>query len=350
MEIPTPIARVLTLEELLLDPENPRLVVPKDPSQATLARALYETEALDELVNSFLDNGYFQEEPLVVVPSGDRWIAVEGNRRLATLKLLSDEKLRLEVGVEGWPKPNRVQAARLASIPCIEYKERAQVLPFLGFRHITGAKKWGPFQKARFISQLIDAGQTPEDIERLIGDSSSTVKKLYQDYVMYQQVVRDVDVDESSIRERFSLLEVTLGSKSIKKYLGAPAALPRERVVDIVPASKVDELTDVVGWIFGTRETSPIISDSRQISKQLAPVLSNPQATEHLKKTRDLEAAYQYSGDEREFLLKRSDAAERALRDVASLLPLYVSDREVQLAVSRLKTFIDSLHRQVDSK
>ena len=52
---------------------------------------LIPTEALDELVASFVENGYFEEEPLVVVPIGeDRFKTVEGNRRLATLKLLLD--------------------------------------------------------------------------------------------------------------------------------------------------------------------------------------------------------------------------------------------------------------------
>lgn len=52
-----------------LDPLNPRLVVPGGVSQSELTRLLYEEEGLDELVPSFIENGYFEEEPLVVVPT-----------------------------------------------------------------------------------------------------------------------------------------------------------------------------------------------------------------------------------------------------------------------------------------
>src|SRR6266511_2999880 len=133
--------RRLRVEEIDLDPENPRLVVSTGVSQDELLTYLYEQEALDELVASFVENGYFEEEPLVVVAVDGRHKTVEGNRRLATLKLLLDEGLRRRLRVAGWPTLTDAQKARLETVPCVIYPTRENVLPYLGYRHITGAKK-----------------------------------------------------------------------------------------------------------------------------------------------------------------------------------------------------------------
>ncbi|WP_409047522.1 ParB N-terminal domain-containing protein [Microbacterium sp. HA-8] len=87
----------LRVDELTLDTRNPRLVTAAAPSQKSLLRQLYEQESLDELAQSFVDNGYFAEEPLVVVKENGEWVVVEGNRRLATLKLLLGARVRI-----GW--------------------------------------------------------------------------------------------------------------------------------------------------------------------------------------------------------------------------------------------------------
>src|SRR4051794_2451457 len=84
---------VKAVEELLLDEENPRLAK-RGAGQIDLLKALYFQESLEELALSFQRNGYFQEEPLVTIRgTNGATIVVEGNRRLATLKLLLDPSL-----------------------------------------------------------------------------------------------------------------------------------------------------------------------------------------------------------------------------------------------------------------
>src|SRR4051794_19709698 len=84
----------VAVSDLLLDPLNPRL--PEDlqgSPQGELLRYLYEEAVLDELIQSFSDNGYFEHEPLIAYR--DRrlrgWVVLEGNRRLAALKILLRE-------------------------------------------------------------------------------------------------------------------------------------------------------------------------------------------------------------------------------------------------------------------
>lgn len=338
----------LRVDDLLLDPENPRLVTSGVPSQDQLLKMLYELESLDELASSFADNGYFAEEPLVVVPGDDgKWIVVEGNRRLATLKLLLDPSARATLHVSGWPNLDEASVEALSVVPCVKYRTRSEVFPFLGFRHITGAKKWAPFQRARFIDQLIADGRSLSDIEDLIGDTSRTVKKLYQDYIVFNQITEDLGLPEKRIRDRFSLLEVTLGQRPIKAFLGIPRQLPTTETKTIVPEDKLDELEEVVGWVFGTEDKAAVISDSRTITSRLAPVLASEEATAHLRATSDLDAAYDYSAGEKAYLLKRIQSAERALRDIAGLAPVYEGDDDVRRGVERIGQLADALKRVV---
>lgn len=109
---------------------------------------MYNEEALDELALSFARNGYFWEEPLVVVPSGksdDKFFVVEGNRRLAALKLLTDATLRKKMGVSDFPDVSPERAKELQSVPTVTYPSRDSIVPYLGFRHVTGVKTWEPF-------------------------------------------------------------------------------------------------------------------------------------------------------------------------------------------------------------
>src|SRR5262249_38085216 len=88
------------VDELLLDPQNPRFPPDLDTAdRGDPLRHFEESYNLDELAESMLAEGFFAEEPLLTIPSGDgdARIVVEGNRRLATLKLLLDEGSRATV-------------------------------------------------------------------------------------------------------------------------------------------------------------------------------------------------------------------------------------------------------------
>lgn len=243
----------------------------------------------------------------------------------------------------------RRQEERLHTVPCVVYAERDAVIPFLGYRHITGVKKWAPFQKARFVAQLLDSGNSLNHIQKVIGDTTQATKKLYQSFVVYQQSVDELGIPSQQIRERFSLMEVALGQRPIKRYLGMSMSLPTEAVTRLVSEDYLDKLQHINRWVFGDGESKPVIADSRDISRRLAKVIDNDEALAHLQLTGDLEAAYERSGGEQLYLLRRLAAAERAIRDSAGLLPLYATDDEVRSAVDRLVALIEGLKRQTSA-
>ena len=83
-----------SVDDLYLDPTNPRLgrkVASKTLKQDKILEVM-QGWTLDEIATSFLESGFFPQEALIVVKEKlygkEHLVVVEGNRRLATVKLL----------------------------------------------------------------------------------------------------------------------------------------------------------------------------------------------------------------------------------------------------------------------
>lgn len=340
------------VDKLHLDPENPRITANLGTDPDKLLAWMLREEVIDELALSIAENGYFSEEPLVVVPdlkSKGNWIVVEGNRRLAALKLLLDDGLRAKLGAADWPQLTHEQREDLKEVPTVEYLDRSEVVPYLGFRHITGVKTWDPFAKARYVAQLIDGGGAIADIEQGIGDSAGTVKKLYQAVTVYNQAVTELSYPAKVLRSDFSLLEVTLGQAPLKKHLGLPRELPTQKVSKLIDEAHLNALGEVLSWVFGNPDAGElkVISESRQIAQKLAPVVADQEALDYLRKHRDLEGAYERSGGELQFLKKQLSAANRASQRALGVAPNHKGVPEIKTEVSKLKNTVDALEREV---
>src|SRR5690606_6255941 len=93
--------KMLPVDALDLDSANPRL--PEDVD-LTEQRKLIEYVASEygalEVAESIANHGYFGSEPLIAIQDGDRYTVVEGNRRLAALKLLKSRELRESIELD----------------------------------------------------------------------------------------------------------------------------------------------------------------------------------------------------------------------------------------------------------
>ena len=171
----------IPIELLDLDKENPRLLRTNSPyTELDLLHTLYEQFNLDELAYSIVENGYFDEEPIVVMPTSpiefpedkqgqidlfqsliktkQHFVVLEGNRRIATIKILLDASIRGKLKVSAsFPIISDDDVRNdLMEIPAILYPNRDDIAPYLGVRHIVGLTKWEAFQKAVYISKRLD--------------------------------------------------------------------------------------------------------------------------------------------------------------------------------------------------
>lgn len=331
------------VDELLLDPKNPRL------GRRNTERRLPQHEildliggwALEELAVSFLQNGFWPQEAVIVVHDSDvdpvRLVVAEGNRRLAALKLL-------KAAYDGAPKSSRwAQMAEMPlptglfeRVPTIEADSRDEIETYLGFRHVTGIKEWAPAEKAEYIARLVDTGMPYVAVMRAIGSKTPTIRQNYIAYKIFRQLEELEDVDIEFVENRFSVLFLAIREHGIQTFLGMdPQAEPSEAERP-VPGARIDNLRWFTTWVFGTEERDPLFTDSRQMGR-FAKVLESDTAIEYLQTARrpTLAAAMERAGTDHEEVLARLQAATDELELALSTVHLYAERQEIQAAVER---------------
>jgi hypothetical protein len=366
---PVPLARGrkrtqlnIAVDRLHLDPENPRLSDRwKIKNELELLKVLYEQYNLLEIAESMAKNGYFDEEPLVATPQDIpkdlryfddydtnaksrfedfinqqdvHFTVVEGNRRLATVKLLlsTDLKIKLKVS-SSFPVITTPVEEDLCILPVIVYPNRDEVIPYLGVRHILGIEKWDPYAKAFYIAELIRNGKQLEQVREQIGDKRDAVLRSYVSYQLLQQAKDEFDFDIKNAKTSFSLLMLAIGQNKIRAYIGLPKRLTEVNLDEPVPTARVDNLRDILTWIFGYKGTAPIINDSRQITSLLANVVDSEAAVNSLKNQGySLKEAYDLTDGEERMVIKYLGEASRKIEKVIGIAHRHKTEEIVQIA------------------
>ena len=298
------------VERLRLDSKNPRLVGhTENVSDESIIARLYRSAELGELLQSISTNGYLDIEPLIVIGgSGDDALTVlEGNRRLATLRLLREpalvrrlarsEKVRIPV-----PAVKKSLRTTLGDVSVYPVASREHARAFIGFKHINGPAKWDAYAKARFAADWYRTSQTNrprlEEIAAAIGDRHDTVKRMVSAIYVLEQA-REKGLfkieDRDTTKFNFSHLYTALSRSQYMDYLGLEAAWARhDPNPDQVPREKLDELRKVLVWIYGSKadDVRPVVQTQNPDIKRLGEVLANAEGRHVLEQTGDLDEAY----------------------------------------------------------
>ena len=213
-----------------LDHENPRLPRDRDrtvESQSQLLSEFGRRYNLVELARSIADKGFTPRhaEALLVIPHPDevgRYVVVEGNRRLATLRLLQSPEQRREAGITGseWGELAEDASGKgLDNVPVVVYADRAGLDDYLGFRHIAGPRPWRPEAKARFIAKLLTNGETIGDVARRIGSNHRTVRRYAEAHAIYTQAV-DEGIPMERAEHGYGVFYNALDQQGVREFLG----------------------------------------------------------------------------------------------------------------------------------
>lgn len=321
-----------TPDKLFLDPKNPRLGrhnIAANLAPEAILEVMREWK-LEELAISFLESGFWPQEALLVVVDQigkkPQKVVVEGNRRLAALKLLLAAKSGNAVSPK-WREiaasGNKEAYARLREIPYLTADSREDVQSYIGYRHVTGIQQWEPAEKAEYIAHLIDdQGMTYEQVMRKIGSKTPAVR---QNYISYRLLLQMEDANEEisikHVEDKFSVLFLSLRSEGTQTYLNIDIQADPDKAKRPVPKSKLAQLANFALWLFGDEKREPVVSDSRQVDK-FGEMLLSPAAIEYLERAEkpSFETAYRLAGGDEagtaQLLVRAADAIEQALGTV----------------------------------
>lgn len=284
----------LAPDDLHFDPNNARFADPGSSDETEIIRELYDQADVDELIQSILSAGYIDFEPLIVLRTGN--IVLEGNRRLAALRLIANEDLRRKLKVvlplieDPKPLPAKVRVLLV--------NERQDARGYIGFKHINGPHKWDALAKAKYAAQWYASGGDINVISRTLGDNHNTVRRLVNGWLALEQALDDgFDLRHiSKKRFAFSHLYTALTRSSVRDYLGLNVedlSAPLQR--NPVAPSKRTELQQLMSWLYGQEQKSEptLIQSQNPNLNELSEVLAHPEAKAMLLARRDLRAAYE---------------------------------------------------------
>lgn len=176
----------IKLDKIFLDPNNYRfqrdlensvIAINKIPTAGVQRRIFSKIKndpKIKDLEESILFNDFIYNEIIIVkkIENTDSYYVVEGNRRIATLKKISEEYDIEEL------KNNLQQIFREGlDVKIVDDQYDEDIL--MGMRHITGVKPWSGFSKAKLIVKLHEEkGYNLNDIAKSLGNNSvNDIKK-----------------------------------------------------------------------------------------------------------------------------------------------------------------------------
>jgi hypothetical protein len=299
-------------KDLLLDPENPRIIefgLDPNPKQLDILKALWDKMAVAEVAMSIAWNGYFEHEPLFIEQVKSGYIVIEGNRRLAAVKLLLDADLRKQVGATDLPDIDKIDVKRRAELKKLpgQLTTRRELWRYLGFKHVNGPATWGAYAKAQYVAKVHNEYGIPlEAIAQQIGDYNNTVERQYHGLMVVEQAEKAGVFDRDNVKRKrgfeFSHIYEGLSREGIQNFLGLTRESRSRR--DPVPKANVKKLGELLEWLYGNnaKNIEPVMRTQAKDLDTLSSVLLSKDGVAALRNGLSLDLARDAAlGDEQLF-------------------------------------------------
>jgi ParB-like nuclease family protein len=321
-------------DKLLLDVNNPRLaefgVSPK-ANQFDLLKVLWENMAVQEVAMSIAHNGFFSHEPLFVEKNKKgHLVVIEGNRRLAAVRLLLSADLRDRLKATDLPAISPERAREIFKLPVVE-TTRKNEWRYLGFKHVNGPSTWGSYAKAQYIAQVRNEYHVSlDDIAAQIGDYSSTVQRMYRGLMIIEQAEDEKLFSRADVAKSkffFNYIYTGMDMPGIKSFLALNTKSTTEKRP--VPASKHKNLELLLLWLYGkkSRNIPSLIKSQNPDLRILDTVLLNPPGVKALSDGLPLRVARDIGlGDERLFRQSLQEAKQSLQRALGTVTTGYSAD------------------------
>jgi hypothetical protein len=292
----------------------------------------------------------------MVIQDGDQYIALEGNRRLAALKILLGYPEAREADLRFSVEDELSSEIRdsLSTIPIYVVPSRDEVRKYLGFRHIGGIKTWSAEAKARYIAGEVDRLEDPDgaflEVARRVGSNTQGVRNSYIAISTLHRARDEYGLRVDPVLEkRFGVWTRCMNSPELRDYirLGDPRTL--EEVRSRLDELDRDALAEVIGDLTpqGSNKRA-LLADSRDVTVY-AQALHNEQAHRALREYANFELARQIV--EEAGLPERLDTMVQSLDAmIAEASRAEAMSEQMRNLAQALLSLASSLKAIVDSK
>lgn len=266
----------IDLENIMVDPNNPRLlemgfqVVPDERiSEVEVQKeaiANMKKSGLKDIIEKVKKFGFLTVDRVVVRPlRNDKYIVVEGNRRISSLKVLHEDHTRGRISLDG----RVVGSLKKFNVLAYEGENKDIVWLLQGIRHIKGIKEWGPLQQGKYFSDMQDQrGFMPTDLATMTGIGRKTVAGLIRSYKGWEQAKEDEDYGDKINADHFSLFNEAVFKKPILRNWLAWDDANRK-------FGNIDNFKKLLGWYLGDEGINSGQPRLPRVNPDVRDVLSN---------------------------------------------------------------------------
>ena len=301
--------QTVQLKSLYLDPNNFRFVdqleyrtVPTehvfdaDVQRRTTGFILGRVqENVRDLISSIKENGWLDIDPILVQrKEPKRFLVVEGNRRVATLKYLQRryEENAIDLG--------KLDNALFSRIPVVLYEdvdERHRMV-MMGLHHISGKRRWPAINRAMAMKRLNEYFHNDADaVCRALGASKREFNLSIRTLALVDSY-KDSDYGDEFQSDQYNLFREILKSSAMRDWLGwdhgtctASNKANLYRLFSWMSREEESEDGEKEGHDTDVRWTpDPVIATGGHI-RELAKIVEDPNAVSRLDETRSLQEA-----------------------------------------------------------
>jgi hypothetical protein len=283
-----PVLRYVSPDELQFDPNNPRFGgTLTGKNQDEIQKAIFGSPHFaSELVDSFLENGYIDYEPLVVKPHGNKFIVIEGNRRLSAIK----EILSNEDKYQG-------RISDLKSIPVLVFPEatpeshQKNTRVYLGVRHLLGFREWPSLSKAQFLEREIHAAGSLDTVLKEMRITKQTARRFLVPYRLLTEAHSQLPPEED-----FWILGEALSRSGIKKFVQLVVNPKTLQIESYNKGNLKIVLGDLYGQAHGAKDRDSgarLVHDTRDLTTY-SRILESDKAAAALRKGKSVDEAIIY--------------------------------------------------------
>ena len=297
----------VSLASLYLDPNNYRFadhgdyshvahedIFKDDVQRRTMKLVLGENQGnIDDLVKSIKENGWLDLDAILVQKRDDRrFLVVEGNRRVATLKHL---RARHD---EGAIDLGSLDPAIFTQLPVTLYDtaDGRRHLVMMGLHHISGKKRWPAVNRALAMKRLLEEFDGDSDaVCRALGVTKQDFNRSIRTLALVS-AYRESDYGDQFQSDQYTLFREVLGKPPIRRWLDWDNTTKEaahqdnlDRLFNWMSSVGGDESDEEEGVQVGA-DAGPVITTIGHV-RELAKLIEDPKALERLDDTRSLQEA-----------------------------------------------------------
>lgn len=298
---------MISLDDLFLDPNNYRLRSNLDYEkidesaefQKSVQKRAFDLvigdskHKVSELLSSFKTNGFLKIDNILVRKKDSKYIVVEGNRRIAALKLLQRDN------------NNGISTGNLDSsifekdgVECVEYEYDSdeKYLVLMGLKHVSGNKKWDTYNQATLISQLESKwNKDKKTIASMIGLPIGEVNKRIKGYhaiTDYIESLESMEIqDDFNPHDLFQMFLQLISSPKLRQW-----GQWNEDSYNFVNRDNINRfynwITPLLDYDDETESTiqQPAIINSHKQIRKLAEIIDDEEALIMMEESGNLES------------------------------------------------------------